>query len=74
MQRISTNMPNDNMQFYLRRQEEKLADIQAKLGTQSKIRQLRDDPLSASHAVRYDSYLARLNRFEKNTLYAKGSF
>jgi len=74
MQRISTNMPNDNMQFYLRRQEEKLADIQAKLGTQSKIRELRDDPLAASQAVRYDSYLARLNRFEKNTLYAKDHF
>ncbi|MDR3337968.1 MAG: flagellar hook-associated protein 3, partial [Treponema sp.] len=34
----------------------------------------RDDPLAASHAVRYESYLARLERFEKNTLYAKDHY
>ncbi|MDR2079321.1 MAG: flagellar hook-associated protein 3, partial [Treponema sp.] len=38
---------------------------------QSRIHELRDDPLAASHAVRYESYLARLERFEKNTLHAR---
>ncbi|MDR0643500.1 MAG: flagellar hook-associated protein 3 [Treponema sp.] len=74
MFRISTNMPNDDMQFRLRRQEEQLANIQAKIAGQTKFNNLRDDPLAASHAVRYDSYLARLNRFEKNALYAKEHF
>jgi flagellar hook-associated protein 3 FlgL len=64
-------MPNDDIQFRLRRQEELLANIQAKIAGQTKFNNLRDDPLAASHAVRYDSYLARLNRFEKNTLYVK---
>jgi flagellar hook-associated protein 3 FlgL len=64
-------MPNNDMQFYLRRQEEALSDIQNKIAGQKKMLVPRDDPLAASHAVRYESYLARLERFEKNTLYAK---
>jgi flagellar hook-associated protein 3 FlgL len=64
-------MPNSDMQFYLRRQEEGLNNIQTKIASQSRILELRDDPLAASHAVRYQSYLARLERFEKNTYYAR---
>ncbi|MDR0722262.1 MAG: flagellar hook-associated protein 3 [Treponema sp.] len=71
MRRIATDMPNKDMQFYLRRQEEGLSNIQAKIAGQTRIHELRDDPLAASHAVRYGSYLSRLERFEKNTLYAR---
>jgi flagellar hook-associated protein 3 FlgL len=67
-------MPNMDVQYYLRRQEEGLSNIQSKIAAQSRIRELRDDPLAASHAVRYESYLARLERFEKNTLYAKDHY
>ncbi|MDR3248115.1 MAG: flagellar hook-associated protein 3 [Treponema sp.] len=74
MRRVSTDMPNNDMQYYLRRQEEGLNNIQAKIASGSKIRELRDDPLAASHAVRYQSYLARLERFEKNTLYAQDHY
>ncbi|MHB9292533.1 putative flagellar hook-associated protein 3 FlgL [Hollandina sp. SP2] len=59
------------MQFYLRRQEDGLSNIQSKIAGQTRIHELRDDPLAASHAVRYESYLSRLQRFEKNTLYAR---
>jgi flagellar hook-associated protein 3 FlgL len=64
-------MPNVDSQFYMRRQEERLSHIQSQIGSQNRILELRDDPLAASHAVRYESYLARLERFEQNTLYAK---
>jgi flagellar hook-associated protein 3 FlgL len=67
-------MQNNDMQFYLRRQEEKLSSIQSKIAGQTRIHELRDDPLAASHAVRYESYLSRLERFEKNTLYAQDHF
>jgi flagellar hook-associated protein 3 FlgL len=67
-------MPNMDIQYYLRRQEEGLSGIQSKMAAQSRIRELRDDPLAASHAVRYESYLARLERFEKNTRYAKDHY
>ncbi|MDR2404511.1 MAG: flagellar hook-associated protein 3 [Spirochaetaceae bacterium] len=74
MRRVSTDMPNNDMQYYLRRQEEGLANIQSKIAGQTRIKELRDDPLAASHAVRYESYLARLERFEKNTLYARDHY
>jgi flagellar hook-associated protein 3 FlgL len=67
-------MPNVDIQYYLRRQEEGLSNMQNKIGAQNRIHELRDDPLAASHAVRYESYLARLERFEKNTLYAQDHY
>jgi flagellar hook-associated protein 3 FlgL len=45
--------------------------MQSKMAKQSKLNELRDDPLAAAHAVRYDSYLTRLERYEKNTLRAQ---
>jgi len=74
MNRVSTNMPVTDMQFHLRRQEENLSNIQEKIGRQTRITSLRDDPIGAAHAVRYDSYLARLHRFEKNTQFAQSHF
>jgi flagellar hook-associated protein 3 FlgL len=67
-------MPNDDMQYRLRRKEEDIAGIQAKIASQSRIRELRDDPFAASHAVRYASYITRLERFETNTKDAREHF
>jgi flagellar hook-associated protein 3 FlgL len=74
MRRVSTDMPNTDMQYYLRRQEDSLHNLTTQIATGNKLNQLRDDPLAAAHAVRYESYLARLERFEANTLYAKDHF
>jgi flagellar hook-associated protein 3 FlgL len=74
MRRISSDMPVSDMQFFLRRQEEALSNNQGKIGNQSKLFRLRDDPIAASHAVRYESFLTRLERFEKNTQYAMEHF
>ncbi|MDR0554359.1 MAG: flagellar hook-associated protein 3 [Treponema sp.] len=74
MRRVSTDMPNTDAQYYLRRHEENLSNIQSKIAGNTRIRELRDDPLAASHAVRYESYLARLERFEENTLYAQDHY
>jgi len=74
MKRISSDMPLSDIQFYLRRQEEQLSNIQGKIGSQNRLHQLRDDPIAASHAVRYESYLARLERFEINNQYAMEHF
>jgi flagellar hook-associated protein 3 FlgL len=71
MRRISSDMPNSDMNFYMRLQEERMSNIENQIGSQNRIHSLRDDPIAASHAVRYESYLARLNRFEANTKKAK---
>jgi flagellar hook-associated protein 3 FlgL len=74
MRRVSTDMPNTDMQYYLRRQEDNLHNLTTQIATGNRLNQLRNDPLAAAHAVRYESYLARLERFEANTLYAKDHF
>jgi flagellar hook-associated protein 3 FlgL len=67
-------MPNIDAQYYLRRQEQGLNDMQSKIAGQTRLNELRDDPLAAAHAVRYDSFLVRLERFEKNALRAKDHY
>jgi flagellar hook-associated protein 3 FlgL len=74
MNRVSSNMPVTDMQFFMRNQEQNVSNIERIIGTQNRLHRLRDDPIAASHAVRYDSYLARLNRFEENTQYAMKHF
>jgi flagellar hook-associated protein 3 FlgL len=74
MNRISSEMATMDMQFYLQRKDEAISNAQNKIGSGSRLNQLSDDPISASHAVRYESFLARLNRFETNTQFAKEHF
>ena len=59
-------MPNDDYQYRMRMQEWKMGDLQAKIGEQTRVRELRDDPLAAAHATRYMSKITRLSRFADN--------
>ncbi|GMO45430.1 MAG: flagellar hook-associated protein 3 [Treponemataceae bacterium] len=66
MHRVSTRMPSASMQYQLRGQESRLNKVNNQIGSQQKIPRLRDDPIAAGHAVRYNSYLTRVQQFEKN--------
>ena len=66
MQRISSNMRHADSSYSVRRQESRLHKVNSQLSTQRRIQQLRDDPIAAGHSVQYKSFLARLDRFEKN--------
>lgn len=66
MRRISSAMNNNNTQSNLRLQESRLNKANNQMGSQKKIQQLRDDPIAAGHLVRYQSFLGRVNTFEKN--------
>ncbi len=66
MHRISSAMNNMNTQSALRLQESRLNSANNQIGSQRRIQQLRDDPISAGHLVRYQSYLNRVNNFQKN--------
>jgi len=74
MQRISTGMPFDNSQFHIRQQQSRISNLQNQITSQNRIQDLRDDPLAAARAVRYESFLTRLERFEQNALYARDHF
>lgn len=74
MRRISSNMQNDDVQFALRRQESKVSTLNNQISSQRRIQDLRDDPLAAGHAIRYQSYLARLERFGGNAKTASDQY
>ncbi|MBQ0039506.1 MAG: flagellar hook-associated protein 3 [Treponema sp.] len=66
MHRISSQFNNADTQYQLRKQEVRQAIANRQIGSQSRIGQLRDDPIAAGHLVRYQSYLGRVEQFEKN--------
>ena len=68
MHRISSQMNNFDTQSNLRLQESRLNKVNNQIGSQNRIQSLRDDPIAAGHLVRYQSYLNRVNTFEKNAL------
>ena len=47
MDRVSTNLPNDSMQFYLRERQDMMLRTQSQIASQSRIEELRDDPIAA---------------------------
>ena len=66
MRRVSSAMMNNDLQGSLRLQESRQARANNQLSSQQRIQSLRDDPLAAGHLVRYQSYLGRVQTFEKN--------
>jgi flagellar hook-associated protein 3 FlgL len=74
MYRISTNLPNNDMQHYMRQREFQLNQTQNKIASQNRIQQLRDDPVGAAHSTRYQSYITRLERFQENAEYAQNNY
>jgi flagellar hook-associated protein 3 FlgL len=74
MQRVSSDLMNDDMQFWARRRERDMASAETKMARQSRIENLRDDPLAAARATRYDSVGTRLQRFEKNAAWADDQY
>ena len=74
MQRISSGMNNADTQMHLRLQESKLNKASNQMGSQRRIHELRDDPIAAGHLVRYQSFLSRVENFEKNALTMSDQF
>lgn len=66
MRRISSQMNNMDTQSQLRVQESRVNKANNQMGSQRRIQELRDDPIAAGHLVRYQSYLSRVQNFEKN--------
>lgn len=74
MRRISSGMNNADTQMHLRLQESKLNKASNQMGSQRRIHELRDDPIAAGHLVRYQSFLSRVENFEKNALTLSDQF
>lgn len=66
MYRISTNMPNDDLRYSMRRQDYNLSRAQNQIGTGRKLNSLRDDPIAAAHSTRLTSRVTRMHRYQRN--------
>jgi flagellar hook-associated protein 3 FlgL len=66
MNRVSSNMARIDAQYHMMMREWKLNDMENKMAMQSRIKNLRDDPMAASHSTRYQSKLVRLARYSRN--------
>ena len=68
MNRISSNAAANDLGFQLRNQEVRVNQAQNQMGSQLRLQNLRDDPVAAAHATRYQSWSARLERYDQNAL------
>ncbi len=66
MNRVSSNMSRLDAQYHMMMREWQLNELQNKMSMQSKIKDLRDDPIAAAHSTRYQSKLVRLERYSRN--------
>ncbi|MBN2351862.1 MAG: flagellar hook-associated protein 3 [Spirochaetales bacterium] len=66
MNRVSSNMSRLDAQYHMMMREWQMNELQNKIGMQSKIKNLRDDPIAAAHSTRYQSKLVRLERYARN--------
>jgi flagellar hook-associated protein 3 FlgL len=66
MKRISTQQPTFDSSYYQRLREYDMNQMTNKVGAQSKIKDLRDDPMAASRSTRFQSEIARGDRYSKN--------
>ena len=67
-------MNNNDMQFYMKRRDYNVSELQSKMVTGRKINNLRDDPLAAAHSVRLQSSINRIGQFQKNASYVDGRY
>jgi flagellar hook-associated protein 3 FlgL len=66
MKRISTQLSTYDSSYYMRLREYDMNQMQNKIGSQSRIKDLRDDPLAAARSTRFQSEAMRLTRYDKN--------
>ncbi len=66
MKRISSQLPTYDSNYYMRLREFDMNEMYGKMGNQTRIHNLRDDPLAASRASRFQSEIMRSDRYGKN--------
>jgi flagellar hook-associated protein 3 FlgL len=66
MKRISSQLPTYDSSYYTRLREYDMNEMYQKIGDQTRIHKLRDDPLAASRSTRFQSEILRTDRYEKN--------
>ena len=73
MRRVSTDMPNNDMMFHLGIRQFRMDELENKMASQTRVQNLRDDPLAASKSTRYQSVITRMKQYSDNVGTAQDS-
>jgi flagellar hook-associated protein 3 FlgL len=73
MKRISSQLSGMDSSYNMRLREWEMSRETNKVGTQSRIKDLRDDPLAAARSTRYQSEILRGERYAKNVDAVRGT-
>ena len=71
--RISSQLPTYDASYYTRLREYDMNESYGKIGGQTRIKKLRDDPMAASRSTRFQSEIMRNERYEKNVQEVRGT-
>jgi flagellar hook-associated protein 3 FlgL len=74
MKRISSQLPNYDSQYWMRLREYDMNAMTNKMGAQSRIKDLRDDPLAAARSTRFQSEIMRNARYALNVENVRGNY
>ena len=66
MRRISSAMPNTDMQYQMRLRDFRMNEMQSSIGSSRRLNNLRDDPIAAAHSSRFSSHVTHLDRYVRN--------
>jgi flagellar hook-associated protein 3 FlgL len=72
VKRVSTDMSNNDMMYHLSLRQYRMDEMQNKIGSQTRVQNLRDDPMAASRSTRYQSVLTRMQQYSGNVDAAQG--
>ena len=73
MKRISSQLPTYDSNYYMRLREFDMNEMYGKIGGQTRINKLRDDPLAAARSSRFQSEILRTDRYDKNIEAVRGT-
>ncbi len=74
MRRISTNMPNQDFQNSMSIRNNRLNSLKTGISSQSKISDLRNDPIAAAHSTRLKSNIRQIDRFDRNIAHSQSKY
>lgn len=74
MKRISTNMPTNDFRHSMSVRNNRLNNVKMGISSQSKISDLRNDPIAAAHSTRLKSHVRHIDRYDRNISHTQAKY
>ena len=74
MRRISTNMPQQDFSYSMKVRNDRLNSVKTGISSQSRINDLRNDPIAAAHSTRLQSTIRHIDRYDRNISHTQAKY